>query len=95
MVSPLGAGCHGNGHADDTEEHEDQRPPRVVGEPDVVAQRGGYYGADEGDDPGKLHEVSTQPPLSVRAVLTIAIEMVASAKGSPMMRPTLKVDRWP
>lgn len=27
--------------------------------------------------------------------LTMEMEMVASAKGSPMMRPTLKVARWP
>lgn len=58
MVCPLGAGRNGHGNTNDAEEHEDQRPPRVVGEPDVIAQRGGYYRADEGDDPGKLHRLA-------------------------------------
>jgi hypothetical protein len=101
MVGPLDAGGDGDGHADDAEEHEDNGPPCIVGEADQLtplvfgAARGGDYGADEGDDPGKLHPLArglTQPH---SAGLTMAIEMVARAKGSPMMRPRLKVDRWP
>jgi hypothetical protein len=94
MVRPLrlGGDCHGD--TDDAEEHEHQRPPRVVGKSRIGRLGRGYDGADEGDDPGKLHGVSTQPHAGA-AVLTMAMEMVASAKGSPMMRPTLKVVLWP
>ena len=35
------------------------------------------------------HSVSTQPQPRQACRLTMPIEMVASAKGSPMMRPTL------
>jgi hypothetical protein len=60
MVRPLDPRGDGHGHANDDEEHEHDGPPGIVGEADQVARvvfgaaRGGYYGADEGDDPGKL-----------------------------------------
>jgi hypothetical protein len=102
MVRPISPRGHCHGNANNDKEHEDQRPPRVVGKEDELvvvisgAARGGYYGADKGDYPGKLHSVSTRTHRRrAGAVLTMAMEMVASAKGSPMMRPRLKVDRWP
>lgn len=39
MVCSLRTGCDGNGDADDAEEEEDEGPPGVVGEADVVAER--------------------------------------------------------
>jgi len=51
MVGPLGVGGDCDSDTDDAEEHEDQRPPREVGE---AAADGGYYGADKGDDPCEL-----------------------------------------
>lgn len=57
---------------------------------------GGQDGADEGNDPGKLHtglavSRSTLGPVQPGR-LTMLMEMVASANGSPMMRPMLKDD---
>lgn len=95
MVGPLSIGCDGDSDADDAEEHEDQCPPGEVGE---AATNGRYYAGDKGDDPGKLLRfVSTRFSLAATQArkLTIPMEMVARAKGSPMMRPTLNDEaRW-
>lgn len=92
MVGSLGVGGDGDGDADDAEEHEYQGPPCKVGE---AAVDGGYDAGDKGDDPGELGEVSSQQDTSTGR-LTMPMEMVARAKGSPMMRPRLKeAARWP
>jgi len=52
MICPLSVGRDCDGYAGDAEEHENQGPPCEVGE---AAVNGRYYGADKGDDPGKLH----------------------------------------
>lgn len=94
MVCPLSIRGNGDGDAENAEEHEDQRPPGEVGE---AAADGGYYGADESDDPRELDtRLAGQSARPRRQrVLTTPMEMVARAKGSPMMRPMLKVARWP
>jgi hypothetical protein len=51
MVGPLSIRGDCDGDADDAKEHEDESPPGKVWE---AAMDGGYYGADERDDPGKL-----------------------------------------
>jgi len=98
MVRPLRIRGDRNGDARNAEEHEDQRPPRKVGETTVNSR---YYRADKSDDPGELF--MTKPlvicrvhPGAAHSILTIPIDMVASAKGSPIMRPRLKPDDlWP
>lgn len=98
MVRPLSIRGNCDRNARDAEEHEDQRPPRKVGEATVDSR---YYRADKSDDPGELF--MTKPlvicrvhPGAAHSILTIPIDMVASAKGSPIMRPRLKPDDlWP
>lgn len=91
MVGPLGITRDSDCDADNAEEHEHQRPPGEVGE---AAVDGGYYAGDKGNDPRKLRPSALGRTRST-CILTIPIEMVASAKGSPMMRPTLKDEaRW-
>jgi len=94
MICPLSVGRDCDGDAGDAEEHEDQGPPCEVGE---AAVDGGYYGADKGYDPGELLcEVSDEARQPRHTLLTMPMDMVARAKGSPMMRPRLKpCDLWP
>lgn len=59
---------------------------------------GGYYGADKGDDPGKLWQRLAREGARAdgQERLTMPMEIVARAKGSPTMRPKLKPDDlWP
>lgn len=92
MVGPLGIARNCHGHADDAEEHEHQGPPGEVGE---AAADGGYYACDKGNDPGELGVLAEAYASSGGGWLTMPMEMVASAKGSPMMRLTLKeLARW-
>lgn len=99
MVSALSIRSDCDGDADNAEEHEDESPPCEVWE---AAVNGGYYGADKGDDPGKLWQRSVREGAREGTVadgqerLTMPMEIVARAKGSPTMRPKLKPDDlWP
>jgi hypothetical protein len=87
MVGSLRIWCDGDGDADDAKEHENQRPPGEVGE---AAADGWYYRTYKSDDPGKLSYTVSPSALQLQCVdaRTMPIEMVASAKGSPTMRPT-------
>jgi hypothetical protein len=95
MVRPLGIRGDCYGDARDAEEHEDERPPGEVGEATVD---GRYYGADKGDDPGELYTTlaTRSSDAAYSRILTMPMDMVARAKGSPMMRLMLKPDDlWP
>lgn len=90
-------GIRGNRHKDahDTEKVEDQGPPCEVGEPGALDS--GYDGTDEGDDPSQLRILVSLPSTRgecAEAILTKPMEVVASAKGSPITRPTEKPARW-
>lgn len=96
MIGPLSIRGDSDSDADDAEEHENKGPPCEVGE---AAVNGRYYRADKGDDPGKLHTLAIsvtvwreKPDTAGRGILTMPMDMVASAKGSPTMRPKLKPD---
>lgn len=93
MIGTLGVRGDGDGDAGDAEEHEDQGPPGKVGE---AAADGGDDAGDKGDDPGELGRSVLVRAAGGQGRLTMPMEMVARAKGSPMMRPTLKeAARWP
>jgi len=101
MVRPLGVRGNRNSNTNDAEQHENQRPPRKWREIRLWANCR-YYRAHECDDPGKLlFVVSGRLPASRRKPnmrkLTLPMEMVARAKGSPKMRPSEKDVRplWP
>lgn len=90
MVGSLRVRSDRDCDADDAEEHVDEGPPCEVGE---AAADGRYYRAGECDDPGELSVTLAPQPHRSRptgVALTMPIEIVASANGSPMMRPTLK-----
>lgn len=95
VIGALSVRGDGHGDAGDAEEHEDEGPPCEVGE---AAADGGYYAGDKGDEPGELGQsvsVQWQWQWQWQSQLTMPMEMVARAKGSPMMRPTLKDEaRW-
>lgn len=65
MIRPLSVRGDCDGNTDDAEEHEDQSPPSEVWE---AAANGGYYGADESNNPGKLYtRLATQPQQGSRS----------------------------
>ena len=77
---------HGDRDGDegDAQEHVDDGPPGEVGEALVD---GRDDGGDEGGEPGQLRQVSQRRRRGQAAQgrLTMLMEMVARAKGSPMM----------
>jgi hypothetical protein len=95
VVGLLSIRRDGNEDADDAEEGVHQGPPGEVGEGLLdIADDGAY----EGDQPSQLRGNQTVSRGTTtmgrnvrRGKLTMAMEIVARANGSPMMRPMLNL----
>lgn len=88
IVRLLRIGGDSDENTEDAEESIDHRPPCEVW---VVSSDVSDDGRDEGYEPGQLFMFSCYATSSHQAVHTIAIEVVAKANGSPIMRPMLNL----
>lgn len=84
----------GDDDADDAAEHKHRRPPDVIRERIIPARAQMSEDAgDKGNDPGELSasiSIPTPPrPSTEQQTRTMAMEMVASANGSPNRLPRL------